>query len=238
MAKEAARYNMSIGLKNSDAILSQVQDVIQFAVNEECAAMGECSIYKSFLKSKPVFHIEYTKTKSAASSGYESAGSSSSFGGFGQSSNSGSRSGSSSGSKGAGGNKGSGGFGSLFGKKGNGNSKNNAVVVPRAESAESAAIQKFCTPTNAPDLGPKFSTVIKVEALDGWVRFCDGRVVTTRINNFDDPKGKYAAEEEESIPVRGGFGGASKSGAGARGSGSGGQWGYPSRVEDSNDDDD
>jgi glycosyl hydrolase family 114 len=227
MAKEAARYNMSTGLKNSDAILPQVQDVIQFAVNEECAAMGECNVYKNFLKSKPVFHIEYTKTKSAESAG--------SGGALGQ----GSRSGSSSGSKG---NKGSSsGFGGLFGSGGKGGrqGKNN-VVVPRAENAEnaeSAAITKFCTPTNAPDLGPKFSTVIKIEALDGWVRFCDGRVVTTRISNFDDPKGKYAAEEEEQIPARGG-GFSSKQAPGGRGGGSGApQWGYASRREDNYDDD-
>jgi Glycoside-hydrolase family GH114 len=40
LAKEAARYNMSTGLKNSGAILPQVADVIQFGVNEECMAMS------------------------------------------------------------------------------------------------------------------------------------------------------------------------------------------------------
>jgi len=48
-------------------------------------------------------------------------------------------------------------------------------------NSEALMLKNYCTPTNAPDLGPKFSTVIKVEALDGWVRFCDGRVATTRI---------------------------------------------------------
>ncbi|KAF2673611.1 family 114 glycoside hydrolase, partial [Microthyrium microscopicum] len=57
MAAEARKYNMSIGLKNSVQILPKVQSVIQFAVNEECAANGECGGYKQFLGSKPVFHI-------------------------------------------------------------------------------------------------------------------------------------------------------------------------------------
>lgn len=71
---------MSIGLKNSDSILPQVQDVVQFAVNEECAANNECSVYQAFLMSKPVFHIEYTTVKSGSSSGfgYDSASSTSS----------------------------------------------------------------------------------------------------------------------------------------------------------------
>jgi len=201
MAKEAARYNMSTGLKNSGSILGQVQDVIQFAVNEECAAMNECTEYKTFLRSKPVFHIEYTKTKSAGSAELAPSG--------GQAAQGGARGGGFGGNGGKA-NKGSGGgLGALFGfGGGKKNGKSNVVLTPRAvelETAETAAFQKFCTPSNAPDLGPKFSTVIKIEALDGWVRFCDGRVVTTRISNFDFPKGKQSEEEDRGSRGGGGF---------------------------------
>jgi hypothetical protein len=61
MADDAARYNMSMGLKNSISLISKVQNYVQFAVNEECVKGNECSGYRNFLaKGKPVFHIEYT----------------------------------------------------------------------------------------------------------------------------------------------------------------------------------
>ncbi|KAE9979414.1 hypothetical protein BLS_009835 [Venturia inaequalis] len=70
LAREAKRYGMSIGLKNSGDILKSVQDDIHFAVNEECAELKECDIYKDFLypkdknrTPKPVFHIEYVSKK-------------------------------------------------------------------------------------------------------------------------------------------------------------------------------
>ncbi|KAH9873408.1 hypothetical protein IAQ61_004031, partial [Plenodomus lingam] len=60
MHDEAAKYNMQIGLKNSLDILNNVSSIIDFAVNEQCAQLGECSAYKAFLISgKPVFQIEY-----------------------------------------------------------------------------------------------------------------------------------------------------------------------------------
>ncbi|KAF2464068.1 uncharacterized protein BDR25DRAFT_381691 [Lindgomyces ingoldianus] len=60
LQKNASYYNMNIGLKNSLDILSTVAPIIDFAVNEECAARAECSAYNEFLNSnKPVFHIEY-----------------------------------------------------------------------------------------------------------------------------------------------------------------------------------
>jgi hypothetical protein len=70
MASVAAQYGLAIGLKNSMGILPQVQDVIQFAVNEQCASYGECGQYNSFLASgKPVFHIEYSDQSTACSVG-------------------------------------------------------------------------------------------------------------------------------------------------------------------------
>jgi hypothetical protein len=51
---------MQIGLKNAQEVVAQVGDLVQFAVNEECAASGDCSVYQAFLNAgKPVFHIEY-----------------------------------------------------------------------------------------------------------------------------------------------------------------------------------
>ena len=60
LASEAAKYGMSTGLKNAQQILSSVQDVVQFAVNEECKAVtNDCNVYDTFVQSKPVFHVEY-----------------------------------------------------------------------------------------------------------------------------------------------------------------------------------
>ncbi|KAF2427812.1 endo alpha-1,4 polygalactosaminidase [Tothia fuscella] len=59
MAKSASSLGLSIGLKNAPDILPQVSDVIQWAINEACKAYDECALYDTFLKTKPVFHIEY-----------------------------------------------------------------------------------------------------------------------------------------------------------------------------------
>jgi hypothetical protein len=60
MQAEAAKYNMKIGLKNSLDIVNNLALVVDFAVNEQCAALGECRAYDQFLAlNKPVFHIEY-----------------------------------------------------------------------------------------------------------------------------------------------------------------------------------
>ncbi|KAH9879421.1 hypothetical protein J1614_002861 [Plenodomus biglobosus] len=57
---EAAKHALQIGLKNSLDILPAVTPFIAFAVNEQCAQLGECSAYTALLASgKPVFHIEY-----------------------------------------------------------------------------------------------------------------------------------------------------------------------------------
>jgi hypothetical protein len=71
MAKEAASYGLSTGLKNAQEILSQVLSDIQFAVNEECVASegdGACTEYNSLLSAgKPVLHIEYVDKTSSGS---------------------------------------------------------------------------------------------------------------------------------------------------------------------------
>jgi hypothetical protein len=54
-----------MGLKNAEIIIDSVQNDIEFAVNEQCATyFGGCRSYQNFLGSgKPVFHIEYARTK-------------------------------------------------------------------------------------------------------------------------------------------------------------------------------
>lgn len=61
LANYAHSLGMGMGLKNSQTLLPSVMDVIQFAVNEECAiASGECDPYLDLIEAgKPVFHIEY-----------------------------------------------------------------------------------------------------------------------------------------------------------------------------------
>lgn len=71
MKQEAAKYNMKIGLKNSLDIVNDLSSIMDFAVNEQCAALGECRVYDRFLAlNKPVFHIEYpTPLNDAAAKG-------------------------------------------------------------------------------------------------------------------------------------------------------------------------
>jgi hypothetical protein len=72
MATEAAKYNMRIGLKNSLDIMNVLAPIVDFAVNEQCAALGECRAYDQFLAmNKPVFHIEYpTPLNAQAAKGF------------------------------------------------------------------------------------------------------------------------------------------------------------------------
>jgi hypothetical protein len=50
---------MGFGIKNAEDIFPKVLDMIDYAVNEECATYG-CSPYEQFInQGKPVFHIEY-----------------------------------------------------------------------------------------------------------------------------------------------------------------------------------
>ncbi|KAF1975845.1 hypothetical protein BU23DRAFT_552326 [Bimuria novae-zelandiae CBS 107.79] len=67
MATEAQKYDLSIGLKNSLDIVDALTPTIDFAVNEQCAQLGECDRYTAFLAAgKPVFHIEYSTPLNAA----------------------------------------------------------------------------------------------------------------------------------------------------------------------------
>jgi hypothetical protein len=76
LAEEAASLNLSIGLKNALEILDQVQDVIQFAVNEQAVSMEETDRYDAFLGGKyngtysgiqrPVFNVEYVEAYAGA----------------------------------------------------------------------------------------------------------------------------------------------------------------------------
>lgn len=60
MQKNASGYGMKIGLKNSLDILKELTPIMDFAVNEQCAQLSECTAYDAFLDTnKPVFHIEY-----------------------------------------------------------------------------------------------------------------------------------------------------------------------------------
>ncbi|KAF4962415.1 hypothetical protein FSARC_9524 [Fusarium sarcochroum] len=62
LATEAAKYNMSTGLKNAGDIISSVLPYVQFSVNEQCVEYSECETFAAFIKAKkPVFNIEYPK---------------------------------------------------------------------------------------------------------------------------------------------------------------------------------
>jgi hypothetical protein len=66
MAGEASRLGLAIGLKNSDSILYRVAGVVDFAVNEQCHEYGGCNVYDEFIKTKPVYNIEYNGRISAS----------------------------------------------------------------------------------------------------------------------------------------------------------------------------
>ena len=60
LATEAHHRNLSIGLKNSLAIVPRVIDKMQWAVNEQCIQYNECDAERPFIDAgKPVFGIEY-----------------------------------------------------------------------------------------------------------------------------------------------------------------------------------
>ncbi|KAM0277317.1 hypothetical protein ACHAQH_005909 [Verticillium albo-atrum] len=63
LAYEARKQGLAMGLKNGGSVLKAVLPVIDFSVNEECAAYDECDLYKAVTDAgKPVFHIEYPAT--------------------------------------------------------------------------------------------------------------------------------------------------------------------------------
>ena len=60
LAGIAHSNNLAIGLKNALDLIPSVLPNIQFAVNEQCHAYGECDRYKSVTKAGlAVFNIEY-----------------------------------------------------------------------------------------------------------------------------------------------------------------------------------
>jgi endo-alpha-1,4-polygalactosaminidase (GH114 family) len=73
MASYAASLGMATGLKNAQEILSEVTEIVQFAVNEQCSASSGCTEYDSFLATgKPVFHIEYVDDNGKSGQGKSS----------------------------------------------------------------------------------------------------------------------------------------------------------------------
>ena len=61
LATEAHDRGLSVGLKNAVALLGDLKNDFDFAVNEQCYAYGECGTYTgTFLaQNKPVFNQEY-----------------------------------------------------------------------------------------------------------------------------------------------------------------------------------
>ncbi len=60
LADAAHERGLAIGLKNNPGQIDDLADVVDFAVNEECVAYGECDLYDGFLAGgKAVFNIEY-----------------------------------------------------------------------------------------------------------------------------------------------------------------------------------
>jgi len=63
---------LEIGLKNSLALIEDLVDHYDFAVNEQCAEFDECSDYKPFTSAnKPVFHVEYKYRRKFCKIGHE-----------------------------------------------------------------------------------------------------------------------------------------------------------------------
>ncbi|KAK1834100.1 glycoside hydrolase superfamily [Podospora conica] len=62
LVEKAGARNLAVGLKNAIDIIPDVIDIVQFAVNEQCAQYNNCGSLRPFIKAnKPVFHIEYPK---------------------------------------------------------------------------------------------------------------------------------------------------------------------------------
>lgn len=62
LADETTKRNLSIGLKNANAIVPDLVDRMQWSVNEQCHQYEECSDFSPFVEQgKPVFNVEYPK---------------------------------------------------------------------------------------------------------------------------------------------------------------------------------
>ncbi|KAG9234718.1 glycoside hydrolase superfamily [Amylocarpus encephaloides] len=60
LAIEAHNRGLAIGLKNSGEVAPQVEPLVDYAVNKECASYNECSTWLPLTNhQKQVFHIEY-----------------------------------------------------------------------------------------------------------------------------------------------------------------------------------
>ncbi|KAI0509517.1 glycoside hydrolase superfamily [Xylaria bambusicola] len=68
LADAAHDAGLAYGLKNAGAIVEQVVDVAEWAINEECAEYEECADWAPFIDAgKPVFHVEYVEDDDATS---------------------------------------------------------------------------------------------------------------------------------------------------------------------------
>ncbi|GAB7362478.1 hypothetical protein MBLNU230_g2800t1 [Neophaeotheca triangularis] len=60
LSEEAASVGLAIGLKNAAEVVTEVEPMVQFVVNEQCFEYGECSSFAPLMENdKPVFEIEY-----------------------------------------------------------------------------------------------------------------------------------------------------------------------------------
>lgn len=60
LAGLAHASKLSVGLINAPELINSTLDVIDFGMNEGCAASGTCSRYQPLIQAgKPVFHVEY-----------------------------------------------------------------------------------------------------------------------------------------------------------------------------------
>lgn len=63
LAAAAHERGLSIGLKNSQGLLAESGQIVDFAVNEQCLQYHDCDAYDPLLAAgKAVFHIEYKGT--------------------------------------------------------------------------------------------------------------------------------------------------------------------------------
>lgn len=71
LASTAHSLGMAYGLKNAGDIVDRVVNVSQWVIQEQCAVQqpSECWQYQPFIKqNKPVFHVEYTSSKTPSTS--------------------------------------------------------------------------------------------------------------------------------------------------------------------------
>jgi hypothetical protein len=63
LSEQAHSHGMAVGLKNADAVIPSVLDLVEFSVNEQCIEYKECEKFEAFIDAdKPVFNIEYPES--------------------------------------------------------------------------------------------------------------------------------------------------------------------------------